>query len=151
MEERTYEELSMSGSSSLAPCRSTVTTTQPEVAAESEPEDDFLSHTQRILTENFASIVETLVQKSVAGSLPHTKYLFEIGGVKEGLRNQIQNNDNGEPSLAELVLAVVKKHCGAAQPVTVKGAETVETPGATGYQQRGNPDLPVSNCGAKGQ
>ena len=113
---------------------------------ESEAETDFLTHLRRIITEKFASIIETIAQKSAEGSLPHTKYLFDIGGVKEGLRNEVQNN--GEPSIAELLLGEVNKHKAAAQPTTI---ETVETPSKTEGEPCANPGLPVSNCGAKGQ
>jgi hypothetical protein len=113
--------------------------------AESEAEIDFLSHLRKIITEKFANIIEAIAQKSAEGSLPHAKYLFDIGGVKEGLRNQVQKD--GEPSIAELLLAEVNKHKDAAPPT---GVETVETSSETGNRSCANPCLPASNCGAKG-
>jgi hypothetical protein len=107
---------------------------------------DFLSHTKELLIEKFADIMETIAQKSIEGSLSHTKYLFEIGGVREELLRQVQNN--GEPSLAELLLAEVKGHRDAEQPTVV---ETVNTCGRAASISCGNSGLPVSNCGAKGQ
>jgi hypothetical protein len=51
--------------------------------------------------------MKTTAEKSAKGSLPHTKYLFEIGGVKEEIQRQGQSN--GEPSLAEILLAEVRR------------------------------------------
>jgi hypothetical protein len=117
-----------------------------EPETESEAETDFLTHLRTIITEKFANIIEAIAQKSAEGSLPHTKYLFDIGGVKEGLRNQVQNN--GEPSIAELLLGEVNKHQAALQLATI---ETVETHSETTSKPCADSGLPFSNCGAKGQ
>jgi hypothetical protein len=113
--------------------KSKIRSAPSKVPTESRPVTDFLSHTKGLLTEQFASILETIVDKSLEGSLPHTKYLFEIGGVKEELQRQVQNN--GEPTLAELLLAEVKRHRDA----------------ATSSQTCSDPAQPSSECGAKAQ
>jgi hypothetical protein len=74
---------------------------------ESVPVTDFLAHTRKLLIARFAEILEMLAQKSAEGSLPHTKYLFEIGGIREYLQREIQDND--EPTLAELLLGEIAK------------------------------------------
>ena len=79
-----------------------------ETAIESIPVTDFQSHTRELLTRRFANIMEVMAQKSAEGSISHTKYLFEIGGVREELQRQAQSD--GEPTLAELLLAEVRRH-----------------------------------------
>ncbi len=115
-----------------------------EIAIESRPEEDFLSCTQRILTERFASIIEAMAQKSVEGSLPHTKYLFELGGVREELRQRIQND--GEPTFVDILVDVVKTHQEA-----VASAAAVKASGEAGVGSCGRPALPASDCGVKEQ
>jgi hypothetical protein len=80
----------------------------PQSQAATIPLSEFQSHAQEILSRRFADILESMAQKSVEGSLPHTKYLFEICGVNEELQRLAQNE--GEPSLAELLLAEVRRH-----------------------------------------
>jgi len=116
------------------------------MATESHPVTDFLGRTKEILTEKFADIVEALAQKSVEGSLPHTKYLFEIAGLKEEFLRQVQNN--GEPTLAELLLAEVKRHRDEATSAPAEtGMARIETEGTL----CDGTELPDSNYGAKGQ
>lgn len=72
------------------------------------PISEFQNHAKEILTRRFVDIMETMAQKSAEGSMPHTKYLFEIGGVKEELQRLAENE--GEPSLAEMLMAEVRRH-----------------------------------------
>lgn len=121
---------------------------QPELTAQSKPVADFQSLTKDVLTENFADIMETMAQKSIAGSLSHTKYLFEIGGVKEELQRRIQNS--GEPTLAELLLGEVARYRDMQPPMAPEDTtETVKTCGE--FEASDHPDQSESNCGAKAQ
>ncbi len=72
---------------------------------------NYRRHAKGVIAENFVTIMTTMAEKSNEGSLSHTKYLFEIGGVKEDIQRQGQGKP--EPSLAELLLAEVKKRQGA--------------------------------------
>jgi len=67
---------------------------------------NYKRHTTKLLSEEFPDIMQTLANKSKEGSLSHTKYLFEIGRVKEDIERQGQGS---EPSLAELLLAEVRR------------------------------------------
>jgi len=139
MKEKNYAEISTNETPSRKRCRSKLGAAQSALAADSRPVTDFLSLTKKILTERFASIIEALAQKSSEGSLPHTKYLFDIGGLREELLRQVKND--GEPSVAELLLAEVKRHRDLETAATV---ETVKTAGETaseaydGTEQAGN-------------
>ena len=118
-------------------------TTNSQGAAESGAVTDFQGHTKELLAVKFANIMATMAQKSVEGSLSHTKYLFEISGVREELQRQVQNN--GEPTLAELLMAEVKRHRDEA---ALTKAETIEASGKTESQGCGQACI---HCGAKGQ
>jgi len=103
---------------------------------------NYKRHTAKLLSEEFPDIMQTLAKKSKEGSLSHTKYLFEIARVKEDIERQGQV---GEPSLAELLLAEVRK----------RQATTENTP-AEGAQERDESDAEIDDteerggdCGAK--
>ena len=95
-----------------APMRKRRSSTEPiaqsEATVKSKRVTDFQSHAREVVTEKFADIMEAMAQESIQGSLPHTKYLFEIGGIKEELQRQVENN--GEPTLADLLLEEVRRH-----------------------------------------
>src|SRR5271170_1288991 len=74
---------------------------------------NYKRHTAKLLSEEFPDIMQTLAKKSKEGSLSHTKYLFEIARVKEDIERQGQGS---EPSLAELLLAEVRKRRAAGEP-----------------------------------
>ena len=81
---------------------------------------NYKRHTTKLLSEEFPEIMQTLANKSKEGSLSHTKYLFEIGGVKEDIERQGQV---GEPSLAELLLAEVRKRQATREKPPAEDAE----------------------------
>jgi hypothetical protein len=100
-----------------------------ETVTETIPVTHFQSHTKEIVTSRFADIIAALAQKSAEGSLSHTKYLFEISGLREELRRQTQ--EDGEPTLAALLLAEVQRHqeerASRAAGMTAEANETSET------------------------
>ena len=71
------------------------------------PVEDYQRHTKKVVSGKFASIMKTMAERSEKGSLPHTKFLFEIGGVKEEIRRR--GRGDAEPSLADLLLAEIRK------------------------------------------
>jgi hypothetical protein len=79
-----------------------------EAAPETIPISDFQRHTKKIVADRFAEIIAAMAQKSAEGSPSHTKYPFDIGGVMDELQRQGQDGD--EPTLAELLLAEVRRH-----------------------------------------
>ena len=90
-----------------------------------------------MLREKFADIMGAMAQKSIEGSLSHTKYLFEIGGVREELLREIENN--GEPTLADLLLEEVRRRrdLDAANSATeaIHGHGEVETANHAGQTE----------------
>jgi len=105
--------------------------------AKKKPVKNFKRHTSKVISEEFSDIVETMANKSKAGSLAHTKYLFEIGGVKEEIQRQGQGK--GEPSLADLLLAEVRRQRSAdAARASEKAADD-------------DMDDSATDCGAKAQ
>jgi hypothetical protein len=115
-------------------------------AVKDKPVHNYQSHAKKVVSGNFANIMQTLAEKSAKGSLSHTKYLFEIGGVKEDIQRQGQGK--GEPSLADLLLAEMRKQkpsedSAAKAVVKASGELDAETESVT--EERGG------DCGAKAQ
>ena len=81
--------------------------TDGSASVEEIPVTDFQSYAKEVVSRQFANIMKAMAEKSAKGSLAHTKYLFEIAGVKEEIQRQGQSN--GEPSLAEILLAEVRR------------------------------------------
>jgi len=73
---------------------------------------------RRLLSESFAAIMERMAQESIGGSLAHTRYLFELGGLTEELRNEGQAK--GEPNLGELMREEIKRQRAAAAAAAAK-------------------------------
>jgi hypothetical protein len=119
-----------------------------ETATEAIPVTDFQSHTKELLTGRFANIMEAMAQKSAEGSLAHTKYLFEIGGVREELQRQSENN--GEPTLAELLLAEVRRHRGE-ETSSAEAMHTIEAGDKSEVEPTGDLLERGGNCGAKAE
>jgi hypothetical protein len=93
----------------------------PMIEAEepkSKPVRNYKTHTKKLIAKQFSGIMESMAVKSKEGSLAHVKFLFEIGGVKEDLERQ--GRGKSEPSLADLLLAEVRRQHAANVP-TVKG------------------------------
>jgi len=78
-----------------------------ESAAKQDPVVDYKHRAKAVVLGKFADILEAMAEKSIQGSLPHIKYLFEIGGVEEEF--QRRGDGSGEPSLADLLLAEVRR------------------------------------------
>jgi hypothetical protein len=85
---------------------------------ESKPVHNYKRHTKKLIAKQFSGIMESMAVKSKEGSLAHAKFLFEIGGVKEDLERQ--GRGKAEPSLADLLLAEVRRQHAANGPA-VKG------------------------------
>jgi hypothetical protein len=118
----------------------------PGIAPKSHPVTDFITRTKDVLRDRFANILDAIAEKSVEGSLPHAKYLFELAGLREEFVRQVQGD--GEPTLAEVLLAEVTRHREEATPAT-EGTEMALN-GTRGAQCDG-PEPPSSDYGAKGQ
>jgi hypothetical protein len=85
-----------------------------EKHAAKKPVRNYLRHARKRISVDFDDIVEAMSKKSIEGSLPHVKYLFEIGGVKEEIARQ--GEGKREPSLAQLLMAELKKKQREARP-----------------------------------
>ncbi|AXC13595.1 hypothetical protein ACPOL_4320 [Acidisarcina polymorpha] len=72
-----------------------------------KPVRNYRRHTKGVISGRFAKIMVRMAEASEKGSLPHTKYLFDIGGVKEDIHRQ--KRGKAEPSLADLLLAEIRK------------------------------------------
>jgi hypothetical protein len=55
------------------------------------------------IEENYEAILDSLVGRSIDGSIQHTKLLFDLGGVKEELEESSKERKLG-PSLGRLLL-----------------------------------------------
>jgi hypothetical protein len=70
---------------------------------------NYKRHAKREISVAFPTIVKTLVEQAKKGSLTHTKFLFDIGGVKD--KPLSQEKREREPSLSEMLLEeVAKRH-----------------------------------------
>ncbi len=122
--------------------------------AKQEPVVDYKHHAKAVVLGKFADILEAMAEKSIQGSLPHIKYLFEIGGVEEEF--QRRGDGSGEPSLADLLLAEVRRQRMAECAVPEAagngnggtGAETLGDKRERGQEQGGERS---QDCGAKAQ
>ena len=74
------------------------------------PAEQYQSLAKQVVSTNFLDILEMMAKKSVEGSLPHAKYLFQIAGVKEDIERFGQE---AEPSLADLLIEEVRKQRAA--------------------------------------
>jgi hypothetical protein len=68
---------------------------------------NFKRHTRKLMSDNFARIMNSLAEKAINGSVAHVKYLFEIGGVREELERE--GDGKAEPSLAEVMLGEMRR------------------------------------------
>jgi hypothetical protein len=73
---------------------------------EVKPVKNLKGHTKKLIAKQFSEIMESMAEKSKAGSLAHAKFLFEIGGVKDDLAKV--RRGKAEPSLADLLMGGVK-------------------------------------------
>jgi hypothetical protein len=73
---------------------------------EAKPVKNLKGHTKKLIAKQFSEIMESMAEKSKAGSLAHAKFLFEIGGVKEDLARV--RRGKAEPSLADLLMGGIK-------------------------------------------
>jgi len=111
--------------------------------AEEIPAEHYQSHAKKVVSGNFANILDRMAKKSVEGSLSHTKYLFEIGGVKEDIERLGQE---AEPSLADLLHEEIQKQ-RAAEEARRRDAEE-----RAGFDARVDPNEDSgADCGAKQQ
>jgi len=74
--------------------------------SEGKPIRNLKEHAKKLIAKQFSEIMESMAEKSKAGSLAHAKFLFEIGGVKEDLSRA--GRGKAEPSLADLLMGGVK-------------------------------------------
>lgn len=74
--------------------------------AKAAPVRNLRFHAKKLIAREFSEIMESMAEKSKAGSLAHAKFLFEIGGVKEDLSRA--GRGKAEPSLADLLMGGVK-------------------------------------------
>lgn len=69
---------------------------------------NFKGHTKKQLSESFSKIVEAHLEEAKNGSLKHTDWLFEVGGVKQEIRAE-KKGKGRDPSLASLLLLELEK------------------------------------------
>jgi hypothetical protein len=90
-----------------------------------KPVRNYQRHTKTLIAQGFSEIMEAMAQRSIEGSLAHTKFLFEIGGVKEDIERK--SKDKREPSLATLLLAEVRRRNKAQALAAKRSADGVTT------------------------
>jgi hypothetical protein len=73
---------------------------------EAKPVKNLKGHTKKLIAKQFSEIMESMAERSKAGSLAHAKFLFEIGGVKEDLARV--RRGKAEPTIAELLMGGIK-------------------------------------------
>lgn len=56
----------------------------------------FRKRAQEEIGKNYPSIVRRLAEEATQGSVLHTKLLFDLGGVKEEVREPAKENDRGD-------------------------------------------------------
>lgn len=70
----------------------------------------FRKKAQEEIGKNFHSIVKKLAKKAAGGSVPHTRLLFDLGGVKEEVSAAApKKRQRRPPSLGKLLLDEVAK------------------------------------------
>lgn len=90
--------------------------------------NNFKRHAKREISEAFPAIVDGLVERAKEGSLTHTKFLFDIGGVKD--KPLSQEKREREPSLSEMLLEeVTKRHDESAAAEALPQEELVAVEG----------------------
>jgi len=75
--------------------------------AKAAPVRNLRFHAKKLIAREFSEIMESMAEKSKAGSLAHAKFLFEIGGVKEDLSRGGRRGKR-EPSIADLLRGGIK-------------------------------------------
>jgi hypothetical protein len=120
--------------------------------ADERPVVNFQSLAKEAVSRKFAKIMKTMAKKSEEGSLSHTKYLFEIGGVKEEIQRKDPND--AEPSLADLLLTEMRRQRSGETPSAADSAmeDKVSANGETGAaESAGHTVERGGDCGAKAQ
>jgi hypothetical protein len=83
-----------------------MTTVEPE-KVKTKRVRNFKRHVKQVIAEKFPEIVLKLATESINGSLSHTKYLFQMGGVLEEIQRQEENKN--EPNFVDLLLSEVRR------------------------------------------
>jgi predicted transcriptional regulator len=117
--------------------------TEAEIAVE-VPAEHYQSHAKKVVAGNFANILDRMAKEAVEGSLSHTKYLFEIGGVKEDIERLGQE---AEPSLVDLFHEEIRKQRAAEEARRREAAEGMAEVNAGTYLTEES----SADCGAKPQ
>lgn len=74
---------------------------------------NFKGHTQKHLSESFSEILEAHLGEAKKGSIKHTEWLFEVGGVKDEINGT--KKKSGDSSLASLLMVELGKQQAAAK------------------------------------
>jgi hypothetical protein len=79
--------------------------TEP-VSAKKKRVQNFRRHAKIEISGAFPEIVHTLIDRAKEGSVNHTKLLFDIGGVKEQMKEEAKHRERaaGSASLADLLI-----------------------------------------------
>ncbi len=67
---------------------------------------EFQSHVRQLITEHYDAILTAIAEQAERGSIPHTKYLFELGGVQKEIERQGKEH---EPNVAQILLAEIER------------------------------------------
>ena len=113
-------------------------------AGEDIPAEQYQRYAVKVISTNFVHILDKMAKKSVEGSLPHTKYLFEIGGLKEIIERLGQE---AEPSLADLLEKEIQKQRAAVEERRREAAQRIAEFGA----RTDRAEESGAECGARPQ
>src|ERR1700722_10810041 len=64
----------------------------------------FRKAAQEEIGKTYKKIVQTLATEAIGGSVPHTKLLFDLGGVKDEVRAAGSSKRRRPPSLGKILL-----------------------------------------------
>ncbi len=81
----------------------------------------FRKTAQEEIGKEYTNIVQTLAKNAAEGSVPHTKLLFDLGGVKEEVRASASTRRRRPRSLGQILLKEAEKLKRNQQPDTQGG------------------------------
>lgn len=64
----------------------------------------FRKKAQEEIGKSYTAIIQALANEAASGSVPHTKLLFDLGGVKEEVQASATGRRRRPPSLGEILL-----------------------------------------------
>jgi hypothetical protein len=101
---------------------------EAEPAKTKKKVQNFRRHAKQEISGAFPEIVHELIDRAKAGSLDHTKLLFDIGGVKDQVKEEAKHKERvaNSASLADLLLHELERQHEAEAVKAEGGSAPVE-------------------------